>query len=94
MSAALGLASDSPIPELRSTTLPRWSPGPHSAALLRRDYDDDYDDDYGGLGDNGFYVQFGGGLTTTTESDGPGEEIDFDEGFAIPVASGFRLSPE
>lgn len=39
---------------------------------------------------DGWYVQLGIGLTTTEESSGPDEEIDFDEGYLVPVALGRR----
>lgn len=48
-------------------------------------------DNRNSLGENGLYLQFNGGLTTTTSSDGPGEEIDFDEGFGLSAAIGSRF---
>lgn len=45
-------------------------------------------------GENGLYLQFNGGLSTTTDSDGPGEEIDFDEGFALSGAIGSRFGAD
>lgn len=42
-------------------------------------------------GGDGMYLQLGAGLTTTHDANGPGEEIDFDEGYAIPVAIGCRF---
>jgi opacity protein-like surface antigen len=59
------------------------APGP----LLSPDEADNHDS----LGENGLYLQFNGGLTTTTDSDGPGEEINFDEGFALSGAIGSRF---
>lgn len=58
-------------------------PNPTSLALARRAAF--------AQGGNGMYIQLGAGLTTTSEADGPGEEIDFDEGYAIPVAIGYRF---
>ena len=37
------------------------------------------------------YLRFSGGLVTTETSDGPEEEIDFDEGFFVGAALGRRL---
>jgi len=42
-------------------------------------------------GRNGLYLQLSGGLTTTTDSNGPGEEINFDEGFALAGTIGTRM---
>lgn len=65
---------------------------PHEPGLLlARAYQDAYDRD---AGRGGLYLQIGGGLTTTIESDGPDEDLDFDEGFAIPVALGTRFGAD
>lgn len=37
------------------------------------------------------YLRINGGLVTTTDSDGPGEEIDFDEGLLVAIAVGKRF---
>lgn len=42
--------------------------------------------------DEGLFLELGGGLVTTTDSDGPGEEIDFDEGFGLFVGIGKRMA--
>ena len=47
-----------------------------------------------GPGHDGLYLHLAAGLTTTRDSDGPGEEIDFDEGYAIPVAIGVRFGAD
>jgi len=39
---------------------------------------------------SGMYLNMGFGLVTTESSSGPGEEVDFDEGYAVPVAIGRR----
>ena len=36
----------------------------------------------------GWYIAGGFGTTTTTDSDGPSEDIEFDEGWAVPFAIG------
>jgi opacity protein-like surface antigen len=41
-----------------------------------------------------WYVQIGAGLVTTTDSDGPDEDVEFDEGFAIPLAVGYRFGAD
>lgn len=41
---------------------------------------------------DGLYLQLGAGLATTSDSSGPGEEIDFDEGYAVPLAFGNRYA--
>lgn len=38
------------------------------------------------------YLRINGGLVTTEESDGPDEEIDFDEGYLVGLALGQRVS--
>lgn len=45
-------------------------------------------------GDNfgGTFLRINGGLVTSENSDGPDEEIDFDEGFLVAVAIGQRMS--
>lgn len=44
--------------------------------------------------DNGWYLQIGGALVTTQDSDGPDEEIDFDEGWGVPLAFGRRMGAD
>jgi len=39
----------------------------------------------------GFYIRATGGITTTSKSDGPGEEIDFDEGYLLSLGLGHRF---
>jgi opacity protein-like surface antigen len=41
---------------------------------------------------SGMYLRVGGGLITSSDSDGPGEEIDFDEGYLVEVALGHRFA--
>jgi opacity protein-like surface antigen len=53
--------------------------------------EDDADDR---LGRDGLYIQLNGGVTTTTKSDGPDEEIDFDEGFEVAAAFGTRFDAD
>jgi len=43
-------------------------------------------------GPHRWYVRANGGFVTTTNSDGPGEEIDFDEGWLAGLAIGKRLT--
>jgi opacity protein-like surface antigen len=90
--AALALASDlEASAENRSMPFDRWTP---SSTLFTPTYIDVYDADGDDevLGSGGLYLQLGAGLTTTTESDqSGGEEVDFDEGFAVPVALGTRF---
>jgi len=59
--------------------------GPTTAVWPLQDYDDD-DLDRGGM-----YLQFSGGLTTTTDSDGPSEDVEFDEGWAAAGVIGSRF---
>lgn len=40
----------------------------------------------------GTFLRINGGLVTSENSDGPDEEIDFDEGFLVAVAIGQRMS--
>ena len=42
----------------------------------------------------GTYVRVGAGLVTTEETDGPDEEIDFDEGYMIDLALGHRFADD
>ena len=42
--------------------------------------------------DSRHYINIGAGLTTVSDSDGPGKEIDFDEGYAVPIALGWHLT--
>lgn len=59
-----------------------------------QDYDE-ADDDYAGVrGDNGLYFQGLFGLVTTSNSDGPDEEIDFDEGYQVAGAIGTRFGAD
>lgn len=44
-------------------------------------------DDYGPT-----YLRINGGLVTTTSSDGPDEDIDFNEGYLVALAIGQRMS--
>ena len=53
-----------------------------------------YNGPYRAAGGEGLYLQTGFGLVTTENSGGPGEEIDFDEGFAVPFAFGRRFVSE
>lgn len=46
------------------------------------------DEDNGGT----TYIRFSGGLVTTESSDGPSEDIDFDEGYLLAFAIGQRMS--
>jgi len=39
----------------------------------------------------GWYVRASGGFVTTSNSDGPGEEIDFDEGYMLSLGVGHRF---
>jgi opacity protein-like surface antigen len=41
-----------------------------------------------------WYVQIGAGLVTTSDSDGPDEDVEFDEGFGIPLAVGYRFGAD
>ncbi|MEX1024001.1 MAG: outer membrane beta-barrel protein [Planctomycetota bacterium] len=52
----------------------------------------EYDDRFYDNRREGTYLQIGIGLATTSTSDGPGEEVDFDEGYAIPIALGWRMN--
>lgn len=52
-------------------------------AVLQHDGDDHF---------GGTYLRINGGLVTSEASDGPDEEIDFDEGFLVAVAIGQRMS--
>ena len=45
-----------------------------------------------GKHDEGLFLELGGGLVTTTNSDGPGEEIDFDEGYGAFIGIGKRFA--
>src|SRR5262245_12172325 len=65
--------------------------GPTTAVwpLVNYDYDDDDD-----LSRDGLYLQFSGGLTTTTDSDGPDEDIEFDEGFTLAGVLGSRFGAD
>jgi len=40
---------------------------------------------------SGTYLQFGFGLVTTQSSTGPTQDIDFDNGYAVPFAIGWRI---
>ncbi len=40
----------------------------------------------------GAYLQVGGGLVTTEDSDGPDEDVEFDEGYLVSVALGHRFA--
>lgn len=62
--------------------------GPTTAVWPLLD-DDDYDDGY--TDRDGMYLQFGAGLVTTTDSDGPDEDIEFDEGWLASGAIGSRF---
>jgi opacity protein-like surface antigen len=42
----------------------------------------------------GWYIGVGFGITTTTDSDGPDEDIEFDEGWALPIAIGCHHTGE
>lgn len=48
--------------------------------------------EHGKMEGGGLYLRLNGGLVTTRSSDGPSEDIDFDEGYLIAVAIGQRLS--
>lgn len=39
----------------------------------------------------GTYLQFGFGLVSTRSSSGPSQDVEFDQGYAVPVAIGWRL---
>ena len=41
-----------------------------------------------------WFLQIGVGVVTTTDSDGPDEDIEFDEGFAVPLALGYRFGAD
>lgn len=41
---------------------------------------------------SGMFFRVGGGLITSADSDGPGEEINFDEGYLVEVAVGHRFA--
>jgi opacity protein-like surface antigen len=41
---------------------------------------------------SGMYFRLGAGLITSTDSDGPGEEINFDEGYMLSAAIGHRFA--
>jgi opacity protein-like surface antigen len=43
-------------------------------------------------GRDGIFLELAGGLVTTTDSNGPGEEIDFDEGYGVFVGVGKRIA--
>lgn len=51
--------------------------------------DDDDDDEM--MDEDGLYLQFSGGFTTTTDSDGPDEDIEFDEGWMAAGVIGSRF---
>lgn len=51
--------------------------------------DDDYD--YDARARSRTYLRLSGGVVTTTDSDGPDEDIEFDEGYLIGVALGRRF---
>lgn len=40
----------------------------------------------------GWFLELGGGFVTTTDSDGPGEEVDFDEGLGVFLGVGKRFA--
>jgi opacity protein-like surface antigen len=40
---------------------------------------------------SGTYLQLGFGLVTTRSSSGPSQDVEFDQGYAVPVAIGWRL---
>jgi len=90
LAAATGLAADSKLTESRPTPLAGWAYDPTRPVLV---YFDDYDDD-GILGTGGWYVQIGAGVMTVADSDGPSEDVEFDEGFAIPIAIGHRFGAD
>jgi opacity protein-like surface antigen len=88
--AALALAADHSSanePRMAGIGLDILAPLPFA-----QDYDDEYADDYAGArGGNGWYLSGLFGLVTTSNSDGPDEEIDFDEGFQVGGAIGTRF---
>ena len=62
---------------------------PAPVTLLPVD-EDDYD--YSERGK--WYLQGGGGLVTTQDSDGPDEDIEFDEGYLVSLALGHRFGSD
>jgi len=74
-------------------TSPAWmSPPPLFAAdalIDPRVIADQHDDD--NRAESSYYVRVTGGFVTTESSDGPSEEIDFDEGYLLSLGLGHRF---
>ncbi len=51
-------------------------------------------EDVGEHDSSGFYLRATGGFVTTSNSDGPGEEIDFDEGYLLSLGLGQRFGAQ
>jgi opacity protein-like surface antigen len=54
-----------------------------AAAVAQSGYDDNA---------SGMFFRLGGGLMTATDSDGPDEDIEFDEGYIVDLAIGHRFA--
>lgn len=78
----LGTLLDAP------TAVPN-SADPQSSSATQRSYDSPRFVD-----ENAWYLRLDGGLVTTANSDGPGEEIDFDEGFLVALALGHHFGAQ
>ncbi len=89
--AASAQGRDTPAPFLDPVGTTPGKAGGSSGSAPGPLFAPDEADNRNSLGENGLYLQFNGGLTTTTDSDGPGEEINFDEGFALSGAIGSRF---
>jgi opacity protein-like surface antigen len=53
--------------------------------------DMDDDDDFSRRNEKRTYVRVTGGITTTEDSDGPDEDVEFDEGYLLSLGLGHRL---
>jgi len=62
---------------------PAAAPAPAAPSAAQSYYDDH---------ESGMFFRVGGGLITAEESDGPDEEIDFDEGYLVDLAVGHRFA--
>lgn len=83
----------SPTPAAETTTQPTWhataplfSPDASLAAIAATQ-----NEDHSSGTKRGFYLRATGGLVTTENSDGPDEEIDFDEGYLLSLGLGHRF---
>ncbi len=81
------LLTTSPAPLFTAEPEPAWlAPRPLLAPLPLQDASEAH-----AHTQNSYYLRLTGGLVTTQNSDGPGEEIDFDEGYLLSVGIGHRF---